>query len=854
MISKIKRYFLILSTCISTLVVGQPLTDGMAIVTHWTGSGQWDSFSIFDTQNNAAAPLGLNWATTFHTPADPAIHAQWKGDNMGDVFGIAIDSEKNVFFSATKAISASGSTSTQIGPAGDGGVYKMDANDWSISSFITTGTGANQIPNVGVGLGNICYDRWNDQLFITNFEDGMIYRFDMDGNLLSTFDPFNADDGTAGFAGHQEALWGVCVHGSNENDLKVYFSQWTEDNSLSDPSNPNNAVWSIDLDATGDFSGTEVLCFNLPDYTGSFFSFEGQSYPISDIAMSSEGKMYVVEKTQGGWGSFNGFTDLFTPGAHSSRMFEYEFVGGSWQMSQQYGVGNYNTPASSDNTAGGVAISNRQTATGDIECEKLIWATGDALRFSGFNPADGGQTYVYGATSVPVEGNTLNVGAPDYVQNNSIYVDIDYTGTGSNGSQKSSYGDIEIYSDAVAEAFFNITPNTTICQGESIALSVTGGFNYQWTPNNTLDSPTSSTPTATPTSTTTYTVDGEGSCGGTAQASVTISIDDFSFSLGPDQTICQESTTSITLDAGSEANSYNWSTGENSQTISVSNPNNYSVLVTSPNNCPYSDDIVIGVADSPIVDFSVVDSSSCPPANFQLLNLSQAQSNDPIANYSWIIDGEEYNSFSPLASFDQAGLYSVSLRATSEQGCVGTKSVTDLLEVYPLPQPYFTISENLEDFCGTSYTIQNLSSNYTNVLWTIDTLNISMDTLSSFNFAQLGAHYIGLELQSADGCYNDFKQKIIVEKESPFYAPNAFTPNDDGENDVFFPNVMCATNFELWIMNRWGEEIFYTNDMSQGWDGKYKETLCPQGIYSWKVRYQGVKEKQVQLGHIHLMR
>ena len=107
----------------------------------------------------------------------------------------------------------------------------------------------------------------------------------------------------------------------------------------------------------------------------------------------------------------------------------------------------------------------------------------------------------------------------------------------------------------------------------------------------------------------------------------------------------------------------------------------------------------------------------------------------------------------------------------------------------------------------------------------------------------------GLELKSALG-----KHKIIVEKESPFYAPNVFTPNDDGENDVFFPNVMCATNFELWIMNRWGEEIFYSNDMSQGWDGKYKETLCPQGIYSWKVRYQGVKEKQVQLGHIHLMR
>ena len=46
---------------------------------------------------------------------------------MGDVFGIAIDADKNVYFSATKAISSSGSTGTSVGVAGDGGVYKMDA-------------------------------------------------------------------------------------------------------------------------------------------------------------------------------------------------------------------------------------------------------------------------------------------------------------------------------------------------------------------------------------------------------------------------------------------------------------------------------------------------------------------------------------------------------------------------------------------------------------------------------------------------------------------------------------------------------------------------------------------------------
>ena len=243
----------------------------MGIITHWTGfDGGWDAFSIYETEDNAFAPLGQNWETNFIIPDDPAVHATWKGTNMGDVFGIAIDAEKNIYFSATKSISSSGSTGTSAGVAGDGGVYKMDANTWIVSPFIFSGNGTNEIPNQGNGLGNIAYDKWNNQLFITNFEDGKIYRFDMQGNLLSTFDPFNVNTTELGvFSGHGEALWGINIYGDNEG-VKVYFSLWTEDNSLSDPSGDNNSVWSIDLDATGDFTGNENLCFTLEDNTGSF--------------------------------------------------------------------------------------------------------------------------------------------------------------------------------------------------------------------------------------------------------------------------------------------------------------------------------------------------------------------------------------------------------------------------------------------------------------------------------------------------------------------------------------------------------------------------------------------------------
>ena len=130
------------------------------------------------------------------------------------------------------------------------------------------------------------------------------------------------------------------------------------------------------------------------------------------------------------------------------------------------------------------------------------------MRFSGYNDLPG-QDYVYGLTGIPVEGNSNDPSNPNYVQLTSIYIDVDYTGTGSNGGQKMSFGDIEIYSDAVGEANFTITP-MQLCPGSSIQLNVSGGNNYEWSPFETLNNNSIANPIATPQENTIYTVMGDG--------------------------------------------------------------------------------------------------------------------------------------------------------------------------------------------------------------------------------------------------------------------------------------------------------------------------------------------------------
>ena len=72
------------------------------------------------------------------------------------------------------------------------------------------------------------------------------------------------------------------------------------------------------------------------------------------------------------------------------------------------------------------------------------------------------------------------------------------------------------------------------------------------------------------------------------------------------------------------------------------------------------------------------------------------------------------------------------------------------------------------------------------------------------------------------------------------FAPNAFSPNDDGHNDefkVFVPNI---TNGEMKIYNRWGQQIYISNDLSKGWDGTYKGSGVPEGVYVFVITGTGV--------------
>lgn len=87
------------------------------------------------------------------------------------------------------------------------------------------------------------------------------------------------------------------------------------------------------------------------------------------------------------------------------------------------------------------------------------------------------------------------------------------------------------------------------------------------------------------------------------------------------------------------------------------------------------------------------------------------------------------------------------------------------------------------------------------------------------------------------------------------FVPNAFTPNGDGENDVVLVRGGGITDIEFIIYNRWGEEVFRTEDQSAGWDGTYKGDMAEPAVFVYYLEaICDDGQKYTEKGNITLIR
>jgi large repetitive protein len=122
--------------------------------------------------------------------------------------------------------------------------------------------------------------------------------------------------------------------------------------------------------------------------------------------------------------------------------------------------------------------------------------------------------------------------------------------------------------------------------------------------------------------------------------------------------------------------------------------------------------------------------------------------------------------------------------------------------------------------------------------WDFGDGNFSFEENPKHSYLKEGEYEITLQVTDIYGCISEVKKRIRV-FDYFLVMPNAFTPNGDGLNDYFFPRFVNIESLEFWVLNKWGETIYYTDDLeANGWDGTVGGKDAPPGNYVYKLSFK----------------
>ncbi len=412
--------------------LGNPVT----VATCWAPFGDWPVVAVHRITTPPAVVFapGANWAvSSFHGPTSTA----WSRDTLGTVFGVTLDRYGNTYVTHTSCFGLD-----FRGKGGAGAVYRIDAGTGLVTVFAT-------LPNLSdpsvfpisesyPGLGNITYDCNHNQFFVSNLEDGKIYRLIASGdqgpsstqkNATATVDAVKfdygskvglPDNGAPGWTQMGRRVWAVQWHAG-----RLYFGVWSQDAGFT--TGAPNSIWSVDVLASGDFGTSLVKELQLPSTT-RFGKQLTYSNPISDISFNAAGDLLCAAR---------GISTQTMPVPHEADVKEFTCAPGvAYYINSWIGTGHifslgYSPGAASPvypaSAAGGVDYDRAPLGT----TSGLVWATGDALDYDANSTPN---VYIYGLQGMqPTGGSSF---APP-----TILIDLD---DDTSSPDKTQIGDVEV--------------------------------------------------------------------------------------------------------------------------------------------------------------------------------------------------------------------------------------------------------------------------------------------------------------------------------------------------------------------------------------------------------------------------
>jgi gliding motility-associated-like protein len=271
--------------------------------------------------------------------------------------------------------------------------------------------------------------------------------------------------------------------------------------------------------------------------------------------------------------------------------------------------------------------------------------------------------------------------------------------------------------------------------------------------------------------------------------------------------------------------------------------NNVISYTADPSLCQTDATITIVVNPLPTVEFSAVEESGCAPFTTSFVD----QTTPASAQLTWDFGNGDFSNQlnSVTQTFAGVGFYDVTLTSTSADGCLNQLTKPQYIEVLADAIADFDFTPKELSSSGAYVSTTNLSQNASSYLWSFGNQGTSAEVSPKFTFTNvLGAQEIMLIATNAGGCSDTIIKIVTISEELLYFIPNAFTPDLDKHNQVFHPIFTTGydpQSYSFEIFNRWGQQVFQTNNAEEGWDGYFKDEESTEGAYMWVVNFKSSK-------------
>ncbi len=438
-------------------------------------------------------------------------------------------------------------------------------------------------------------------------------------------------------------------------------------------------------------------------------------------------------------------------------------------------------------------------------------------------------TWDFGETSTTLDISSLQHPAYTYPSMGSKNVRLIATDT--RGCRDTVYKNVTIIDKPPIGLAFR---DTLICINDLLLLQASGSGNFSWSPPVNIINANTATPTVSPPTTTTYYVDlDDNSCRNRDSVKVRV-VNFVSLQAMADTTICRSDT--IQLRVISDGLQYSWTPASQFIDPTVQNPfaftnnalTNYQVTAII-GGCSATDNIVVRTVPYPVVNAG---------ADFPICYNTKAQLNGATDGSSW--------QWTPVSLVSNPAILNpVSfpprttdyvLTAFDTKGC--PKPSRDTVRITVLPK--MKVSAGRDTAVIVNQPLQLNATGGINYDW-IPATYLSADDISNpvavFPAPSAGIQY-KLIAYSQQGCKDSAFITIKVFKTLPtVFVPTAFTPNNDGKNDLLRPIAVGIKEIEYFnIYNRWGQLLFTTKVNGHGWDGKINGVSQSTATFVWTVK------------------